>query len=107
MQIKYYYMQKFPGGAVVRTLPFQCRGHRVGSLIEELRSHKLRGAVKNKIPNITTCNSITKSYKAKEVTHQSTYCPPPPPPLPTTTNRQNLIMVLEVRLVVTLGKKET
>ena len=50
MQIKYYYMQKFPGGAVVRTLPFQCRGHRVGSLTGELRSHKLRGAVKKQNP---------------------------------------------------------
>ena len=50
MQIKYYYMQKFPGGAVVRTLSFQCRSHRVGSLIGELRSHKLSGAVKKQNP---------------------------------------------------------
>ena len=50
MQIKYYYMQKFPGGAVVTSLPLQCSGDRVGSQIEELRSHKLRGAVKKQNP---------------------------------------------------------
>ena len=29
----------FHGGAVVKTLHFQCRGHRVHSLVGELRSH--------------------------------------------------------------------
>ena len=41
----------FPGGPVVRTLCFHCRGARVRSLVGELRSHKLGGVTKKKKKN--------------------------------------------------------
>ena len=37
--------EDFPGGQVVRTLPFQCRGLQ-GFLVRELRSHMPRSAAK-------------------------------------------------------------
>ena len=39
---------EFPGGPVVRTLHFHCRGPGVQSLVGELRSRKLRVADKKK-----------------------------------------------------------
>ena len=38
----------FPGGPVVKTLCFQCRGTQIQSLVEELRSHKLCSSAKKK-----------------------------------------------------------
>ena len=38
----------FPGGLVIKTLHFHCRGKQVQSLIRELRSHMLCGMAKKK-----------------------------------------------------------
>ena len=38
----------FPGGPVVKTPHFHCRGARVRSLVRELRSRMLHGAAKKK-----------------------------------------------------------
>ena len=39
----------FPGGPVVKTPRFHCRGHGVPSLVGELRSYMPRGTAKKKM----------------------------------------------------------
>ena len=57
----------FPGGPVVKTLRFHCRGPGVGSLVRALRSHMLRGTDK-KIKNKNKINKI-KTQKNKEMNY--------------------------------------
>ena len=55
----------FPGGPVVRTLSFHCQGHRVQSLVRELRSHKPCGVGKKQTKTKQSPKNKNKNKKQK------------------------------------------
>ena len=58
-------MREFPGGLVVRTPSFHCRGHLI-PLVGELRAHMLRGMAK-KAPTSIRMNKRLSTCGHKKV----------------------------------------